>query len=286
MSRRIEFKGHEGIGLVGDVRGPDDAPTVVLLHGGGQTRHSWGGTAATLAGLGYRAVTVDARGHGESDWAASGDYSLGALARDVAELLEMLGADDGVAPVHLVGASLGGLTSILLLGEIAPRVAASLVLVDVVPAFEKAGGERIRDFMAANMHHGFGSLEEVAAAIAEYNPHRPPPRDLQGLKKNLREREGRWYWHWDPVFVGGGGEASLNEIHDHDRMMTAARAIDVPMLLVRGRMSDLVTEDTARRFLADVPQCRYVDVTGAGHMVAGDRNDAFTTAVTDFLASV
>lgn len=275
---------------MGDVRGPDDAPTVVLLHGGGQTRHSWGGTATTLAGLGYRSVTVDARGHGESDWATDGDYTLGALARDVAELLEMLGADDGVAPVHLVGASLGGLTSILLLGEVAPRVAASLVLVDVVPAFEKAGGERIKAFMAARMHDGFASLEEVAAAIAEYNPHRPPPKDLEGLKKNLRERDGRWFWHWDPVFVGGGNPdddwgVGKNELNDHARMMAAARAIDVPMLLVRGRMSDLVTEETAQRFLAEVPQCRYVDVSGAGHMVAGDRNDAFTTAVVDFLAA-
>lgn len=270
---------------MGDVRGRDAAATVVLLHGGGQTRHSWAGTAGTLADLGYRAITVDARGHGESDWSPHGDYSLGALARDVAELLEMLGADDGVAPVHLVGASLGGLTSILLLGEVAPRVAASLVLVDVVPEFEKAGSERIKDFMVANMHDGFGSLEEVAAAIAEYNPHRPPPKDLNGLKKNLRERDGRWYWHWDPVFVRAGG-TSVSEINDHARMMAAARAIDVPMLLVRGRMSDLVTEDTASRFLAEVPHCRYVDVSGAGHMVAGDRNDAFTAAVTDFLASV
>ena len=189
MGERIEFSGHGGIDLVADTRGPVGAATVVLLHGGGQTRYSWGGTAVTLAALGYRSITVDARGHGESGWAADADYTLGAFARDV-ELLLRVVSDDGAVPVHLVGASLGGLTSLLLLGEIAPGIAASLVLVDVVPDFAPAGADRIKDFMVERMHDGFGSLEEVATAIAAYNPHRPPPRDLSGLAKNLRERDG------------------------------------------------------------------------------------------------
>ena len=289
MSERIEFKGHGGIDLVADTRGPVGAATVVLLHGGGQTRYSWGGTAGTLAERGYRSITVDARGHGDSGWAADADYTLGAFARDV-ELLLRLVSDDGAKPVHLVGASLGGLTSLLLLGEFAPGIAASLVLVDVVPDFAPAGADRIKDFMVERMHDGFGSLEEVATAIAAYNPHRPSPRDLSGLAKNLRERDGRWYWHWDPRFVGGGGDegggAAPNEINDRPRMLAASRSIAVPMLLVRGRVSDLVTEKAAQQFLADVPHCQFVDVSGAGHMVAGDRNDSFTAAVVDFLASV
>lgn len=289
MSERIEFKGHGGIDLVADTRGPVGAPTVVLLHGGGQTRYSWGGTAVTLAERGYRSITVDARGHGESGWATDADYTLGAFARDVEVLLELLHAGHdgaGPVPIHLVGASLGGLTSLLLLGEIAPGIAESLVLVDVVPDFAPAGADRIKDFMVERMHDGFGSLEEVAAAIATYNPHRPPPRDLSGLAKNLRERNGRWFWHWDPLFVGESNPAAPNEINDRPRMIAASRNIAVPMLLVRGRVSDLVTEEAAQQFLADVPHCRFVDVSGAGHMVAGDRNDAFTTAVVDFLAAV
>ena len=154
MSERIEFKGHGGIDLVADTRGPVGAPTVVLLHGGGQTRFSWGGTAVTLAEQGYRSITVDARGHGESGWATDADYTLGAFARDVEVLLDQLrgGHGAGAMPIHLVGASLGGLTSLLLLGELAPDAAQSLVLVDVVPDFAEAGADRIKDFMVCLLY--------------------------------------------------------------------------------------------------------------------------------------
>ncbi|MSY73581.1 MAG: hypothetical protein F2692_16450 [Actinobacteria bacterium] len=70
VTDRIEFEGHGGIRLAGDARGPKGAPAVLLLHGGGQTRYSWGGTADVLAELGYRAYTLDSRGHGESQLGA------------------------------------------------------------------------------------------------------------------------------------------------------------------------------------------------------------------------
>jgi pimeloyl-ACP methyl ester carboxylesterase len=59
---------------------------------------------------------------------------------------------------------------------------------------------------------------------------------------------------------------------------------DVPMLLVRGQMSDLVTKERADEFLSRFPEIDFVDVGGAGHMVAGDRNDVFAGAVVEFLA--
>lgn len=279
MNERIEFSGHGGVDLVADARGPLHGPVVVLLHGGGQTRHSWGGTAAVLAERGFRSITVDARGHGESAWADDADYTLTAFAHDVQALTSAL-----EGPVYLVGASLGGLTALLLLGEIAPDAARALVLVDVVPQYQQAGATRIHDFMLDRMTDGFASLEEAAGAVSAYNPHRPPPRDLLGLAKNLRERNGRWYWHWDPAFASMG--SGPGEINDRERLARASRAVNVPMLLVRGRVSDLVTEESAREFLADVPHCEYFDVSGAGHMVAGDRNDAFTSAVVDFLTRV
>ena len=81
-----------------------------------------------------------------------------------------------------------------------PQKVTRLVLVDVVPRFEKGGSARIRDFMF-NHVHGFDSLEQAADAVAEYLPHRTKPRSPEGLKKNLRHRDGRWYWHWDPAFL-------------------------------------------------------------------------------------
>jgi pimeloyl-ACP methyl ester carboxylesterase len=277
----LMFSGIDGIRIVGDRRGDVAAPPVIFLHGGGQTRHSWGGTAAAVAERGWQAITLDARGHGESDWSARTDYRLSSFAGDVANVIATL--DE---PPVLVGASLGGLTTILLLGELLRGGARGVVLVDIIPDMEQAGADRIQSFMADRLFDGFGSLDEVADAIAAYNPHRPRPTDLSGLRKNLRERNGRFYWHWDPAFIGGVADLPPSEITDRPRLNADVQAIidaGIPVLLVRGRVSDLVTEEGAKAFCARFPDVEFVDVSGAGHMVAGDRNDAFTAAVVDFL---
>lgn len=277
---RLEVDGFGGVPIVGDRRGDPSAPPVVLLHGGGQTRHSWGGTARAVAAQGWQALTIDLRGHGESGWAPGGDYRLTSFARDI----EAVTATLAQRPV-LIGASLGGLTSILLAGEVAPGVARGVVLVDILPDMEQAGAERIQAFMAEHARSGFGSLDEVADAVAAYNPHRPRPSDLTGLLKNVRERDGRYYWHWDPAFIGGTADLPPHEIDDTDRLHRAVERLvaDTPVLLVRGRVSDLVSAEKAQEFLERFPSVEFVDVAGAGHMVAGDRNDAFTAAVLDFL---
>ncbi|ORB68338.1 alpha/beta hydrolase [Mycobacterium shinjukuense] len=255
---------------------------MVFLHGGGQTRRSWGRAAAAVAARGWQAVTVDLRGHGESDWSSEGDYRVVSFAADVEEVLRSLPP----RPV-LVGASLGGFTAMLLAGELSPGIASAVVLVDIVPNMEQAGADRIHAFMVDRVESGFGSLEEVADAIAEYNPHRPRPTDLDGLTTNLRRRGDRWYWHWDPQFISGAAALPPVEVTDPDRMHAAVAAIlrhGVPMLLIRGQMSDLVSQQRADEFLTRFPQVEFTDVRGAGHMVAGDRNDVFAGAVLDFLA--
>jgi len=270
-----------GIRIVADRLGDPAARAVVFLHGGGQTRRSWARAAAAVAERGWQAVTVDFRGHGESDWSTEGDYRVQTFAEDVREVLAHLPP----APV-LVGASLGGFTSMLLAGELSPGIASAVVLVDIVPSMNPSGAARIHDFMAEKVVEGFASLDEVADMIAEYNPHRPRPRDLNGLRANLRRRGDRWYWHWDPQFIDGTAANPPIEVTDPDRMHKAIEAIlgaDVPMLLVRGQVSDLVSEDRAEEFLARFPAVEFVDVQGAGHMVAGDRNDLFAGAVVDFL---
>ncbi|HTM85788.1 MAG TPA: alpha/beta hydrolase, partial [Mycobacterium sp.] len=187
----------------------------------------------------------------------------------------------------LVGASLGGFTAMLLAGEIMPKAASAVVLVDIVPNMEITGADRVLAFMAEKMETGFDSLDEVADAIAAYNPHRPRPTDLDGLTANLRRRGDRWYWHWDPQFITGPTAQQPLEIYDVNRLHTAVQTVldgGVPMLLVRGQLSDLVSAERAEEFLARFPQVEFVDVAGAGHMVAGDRNDVFADAILGFLA--
>ncbi len=275
-------QGVGGVRIVADRQGDPAARAVVFLHGGGQTRRSWGRAAAAVAQRGYQAVTVDLRGHGESDWSTEGDYRVVSFAADVVEVLRGLPP----RPV-LVGASLGGFTSMLLSGEIAPELASAVVLVDIVPNMEQSGANRIHAFMSDRVELGFASLDEVADAVAEYNPHRPRPTDLEGLTTNLRRRGDRWYWHWDPQFISGMAAFPPMEITDPDRMHSAVAAIlrnGLPMLLIRGQMSDLVSQERAEEFLARFPQVEFADVRGAGHMVAGDRNDIFAGAVLEFLA--
>jgi pimeloyl-ACP methyl ester carboxylesterase len=282
----IEFLGRDNNRLAADVAGERADPPVVLLHGGGQTRHSWGTTLGKLGERGWRAYAVDLRGHGQSEWAADGDYTLDAFAGDVLAVVDQLGT-----PPALVGASLGGISSLAAIGEHPERdVARALVLVDVAPRMEEQGRMRIGAFMAEHMNDGFATLDDVADAIQAYNPHRPRPSDLGGLAKNLRHGEdGRWYWHWDPAFIGGklGGEdETRTSLVDPVRLREAARGIKLPTLLVRGRVSDLLSEEGAQELLQLVPHAQMVDVAGAGHMVAGDRNDLFNDAVVNFLESV
>lgn len=280
----IELAGDGGLKLVADVEGNPGAPPVVLFHGGGQTRHAWGTTLRVL-GKQWRAYSVDLRGHGDSAWAPDGDYGLDAFARDIRAVARSLGQ-----PPALVGASLGGIASLTAIAETeGDPLAIALVLVDVAPRIEAAGVTRIGDFMKGNLD-GFESLEQVADAIGAYNPHRPRPKNLEGLKKNLRQRaDGRWMWHWDPRFVSGrfgSPDETRSTLVDGDRLQRAARKLTIPTLLVRGRMSDLLSEEGARELLELVPHAQLADVAGAGHMVAGDRNDAFNDAVVEFLASV
>ena len=190
-----------------------------------------------------------------------------------------------VGPPALIGASLSGLAALLAQGEAEARLFSALVLVDVTPRLDPQGAQNIVSFMAANLEDGFASLEHAADSIAAYLPHRTRPKDLSGLAKNLRRQpDGRYRWHWDPKFVAGTKPPDVR-LH-HDRLLACSRALRIPTLLVRGRMSDLVTPEAAREFLELAPHARFADVSGAGHMVAGDRNDAFTAAVASFSSEV
>lgn len=270
------FATSSGLNLVGDVGGRPGAPGVILLHGGGQTRHSWAGAMHRLVERGYFVVNYDARGHGESDWSPEGDYSLPALASDLRDVRATI-----PGPVALVGASMGGMTSFYAIGSSDQPIAQALVMVDIVLRPAEAGVEKIRRFMTAH-REGFANLEEAADAVAAYNPERPRPKDPSGLRKNLRLREdGRLYWHWDPRLLDVSPTAeppSFNEA-----LVKVSGRVTVPTLLVRGGQSDIVDDDGVAEMRRLVPQTEVYDVPGAGHMVAGDRNDAFNEGVISFL---
>ncbi|RCX09419.1 alpha/beta fold hydrolase [Extensimonas vulgaris] len=277
MSGRREFSGFAGGPLVADVYGPEGAPAVLLLHGGGQTRHAWGNAAQALGAAGWYTVALDLPGHGESAWARDGDYRIETLARTMCSVWRQIGA-----PLAVVGASLGGLASMAAVGlPDAPPINA-LVLVDIAPRMEEAGVERIVSFMRAKPE-GFASLEEAAQHIAAYRG-KPMTGPLEGLKKNLRlNAQGRWIWHWDPLMMS---EANHNHRRDAENYERALRGLQSPTLLIRGQRSDVITKEDAEALVKTLPNARFVDLRDAGHMIAGDANDAFTASVREFLSEV
>ncbi|WP_170219916.1 alpha/beta fold hydrolase [Mycolicibacterium hodleri] len=257
-----------------DAESAADRPAILMLHGGGQNRYSWKNTGQILADGGFHVVALDSRGHGDSDRSPTATYSVEALCADTQQVLYQIGK-----PTVLIGASMGGLTGILAAHEAGAELVTKLVLVDVVPRFEKNGSARIRDFMFSGVD-GFGSLEEAADAVAAYLPHRTKPRSPEGLKKNLRLRDGRWYWHWDPAFLTKPDDDPFIRM---DMLEQAAINLEVPILLIRGKLSDVVSAEGVQDFLAKVPHAELVELSEAGHTAAGDDNDAFSEVVVEFV---
>jgi pimeloyl-ACP methyl ester carboxylesterase len=274
--RTIRIPVAPGVEIAADIAGPDGAPTVVLGHGGGQTRHSWDRCEVQLARAGFQAINYDLRGHGDSDWSADGDYGVETRARDL-----MAVAAQGSRPLALVGASLGGITA-LVAASLGLELDA-LVLVDIVPKMSSVGVAKIRGFMMAHPD-GFTAIEDAADAISAYYPDRPRPKDLSGLNKNLRLRaDGRYHWHWDQRMM-------TDTRADPAHMLALLDAADwtdrVPTLLVRGMKSDIVDDDGVADLKRRIPHLEIADIRGAGHMVAGDKNDEFNAAVIEFLTRV
>lgn len=274
----LTFLGDEAVALAADSYGTPNRGTVLLAHGGGQTRHAWAKTGERLAAAGWRAVALDLRGHGDSGWSPTGDYRMHRFAADIVRVADQLGDKPA-----LVGASLGGIAGMMVETLVAPATFSSLTLVDVTPRMEADGVAKVMGFMSARVADGFASLEEAAETIASYMPSRPRRTDLTGLGKNLRQHpDGRYRWHWDPRFVTSVMES--RDTHSMEDFRTRVGDISIPVHLIRGRMSELVSQEAAQEFLTMLPQATFTDVENAGHMVAGDRNDAFIEAVVGFLS--
>ncbi len=269
------WPGANGVTIAGDSWGDPAGPLILLQHGGGQTRHAWKGAGEALGAAGYYAVAFDARGHGDSDWAPDGVYGMDIMVEDLKCVINALGDKRPV----LVGASMGGGTSLVATGE--DHIdATALVMVDIAPQIEPEGVDKIMAFMSQKPE-GFSSLQEVADAIASYQPHRKAPKNLDGLAKNVREGEdGKYRWHWDPQFRTIRRDMKKRK----ERLEACTRNLTLPTLLVRGGLSDVLSEEGAQGFLKLCAHSEYVNVTDAGHMVAGDRNDVFGTSVIEFLS--
>jgi pimeloyl-ACP methyl ester carboxylesterase len=210
-------------------------------------------------------------------------YEHADVGRDVVALCA--GLDE---PPLVIGASMGGAGSLYAQGTTDGQLFRGLVLVDITPHVDMEGGRRIIAFMSSHPD-GYPDLETAAAAIGAYRGGRGAPSPA-GLTRVLRQGDdGRWRWHWDPrildarmIWLDDPAAADAYAERMREGMSRGADQLTVPVLLVRGGSSDVVTVEAAQALLAMIPQARFVDVAEATHMVAGDRNDVFTAAVLDF----
>ena len=265
-----------GVNLVADVLGDPTGVPIIFAHGGGQTRAAWSEAAQAMAARGLYAISIDLRGHGESDRAPDADYRLERFADDLAAVVAQLSQ-----PPFIVGASLGGLTALYAIGGPRRISARGLVLVDVAPHVEDDGNAHVIGFMRA-APDGFESLEAAGAAVAAYLPHRPPPKNLDGLRRNLREHaDGRLRWHWDPRFVDGPNPAAVSARRAD--LEAAARNLAIPTLLLRGELSRVLSVAGVAEFRALAPHAEFLQISRADHMIAGDQNDAFAAAIIAFV---
>jgi len=274
------FEDHEGQNIAATIYGQEENPLVILLHGGGQTRHAWDEASRNISESGFYVVAYDLRGHGDSFWSKEGDYSIKAHKNDLINIIKNLGKS-----AHLVGASLGGMTALMLAGDQSlSNLCKSLVMVDIGIYPNSEGSDKIVQFMQSG-GSGFNSLEEAAEAISKFIPHRKKPKDLSGLNKNLRLREdGKYYWHWDPKFLQRRSERKQDEESKfYKDQEESAKNVKIPTLLIRGALSDVLTEDDKNLFLNTIKHSEFREIQEAAHMVAGDKNDIFAESIISFL---
>ncbi|MFL2697642.1 MAG: alpha/beta fold hydrolase [Gammaproteobacteria bacterium] len=271
------FEDQKGQKIAANLYGKDTNPLVILLHGGGQTRHAWDMASRIISEAGFFVIAYDLRGHGDSFWSKEGDYSISSHKEDLINIINQIGKS-----ANLVGASLGGMTALALSGDIeSSPLCQSLVMVDIGIYPDEQGSNKIVEFMQSGKS-GFKSLEEAAEAISQYLPHRKKPKDLSGLNKNLKLRDdGKYYWHWDPKFLERKqGKDRGDFFKDQEE---SAKRVKVPTLLIRGALSDVLTEPDKDLFLKTIVHSEFKEIKEAAHMVAGDKNDIFADSIISFL---
>jgi pimeloyl-ACP methyl ester carboxylesterase len=252
--------------------GAQGQPPFVCLHGGAQTAHSWDDFAPVVR-ENYHLYALDQRGHGDSDWAADGDYSRQTQSEDISAFVSAL----GLSPIILAGLSMGGINAITYTAR-HPESVRALVIVDVGPEIERRGRENIQSFISE-----IDELDSFAAFVERahrFNPRRSLDNLRQRLSHNLKQLpSGKWTWKFDQKRLGAGGRSGIGP----EGLWEDVRQLRCPTLIVRGGESDILSPEAAERMRAAIANSRITVVPGAGHSVMGDNPGGFAAAVQDFL---
>ena len=253
-------------------------PPMLLLHGFAQTCHSWDFVALGFSDD-YRVIVLDQRGHGDSDWAADGDYSPETQQNDISAVVSEIGLED----FTLMGLSMGGRNSFTYAANNPDRVRA-LVIVDAGPQNMQQGTQNIRNFVQQDDE--LDSVDAFVERVLKYNPRRAPEQIRGSIMHNLKQLpNGKWTWKYDKRLRSPGRRMG-SDPETEKRLWGYLEALQCPTLLVRGGASDIIAMDTADKMHAVIPNSQLATIEGAGHLVMGDSPAGFQRAVTEFLAGL
>jgi len=259
--------------------GNHDAPDMLLLHGFAQTCHSWDFVALAFCDR-YHVVALDQRGHGDSDWSESGDYSPETQQEDIAAVVSAIGHRNFV----LMGLSMGGRNSFTYAAT-HPEEVRALIVVDAGPQNMRAGSQKIRNFV--QQEDELDSVEDFVQRVLQFNPLRDPVQVRGSILHNLKELpNGKWTWKYDKRFRQPGGRRFQQDPQMTERLWGYMESLACPTLVVRGAQSDIIALDTADGMHKRIPNGRLATVENAGHLVMGDNPSGFERAVTGFLSEI
>ncbi|MCH1615238.1 MAG: alpha/beta hydrolase [Acidimicrobiales bacterium] len=251
-------------------------PTLVLLHGGNQSAHSWDLVSLHLADR-YHIIALDQRGHGDSEWSRDADYSSSAMAADVNALINEL----AIREATIIGHSMGGMNAMRIALDF-PNLNLRFVLVDIAPEMSSEGAKSIRQFVTENRE--FDDLQDFVASVQKYDPYRSAEHIQRTVKYNLLQRaDGKFVSKRDH----GQRLASTEQQRlNSDRFrLRDAKKMTGSTLLIRGSNSNILTQEAAHRFCEALPNGTLVTVSDSGHNVHGQNTLGFIEALTDFLSA-
>ena len=253
--------------------GDPGKPGVLMLHGASQQAHSWDFISLGLSSE-YHVLVLDQRGHGDSDWAPDGDYSIEAAQGDLDGIVDALGLSD----FNLMGHSMGGRNSFVWASR-HPGMLRSLTIVDTGPETVPRGSDRIRRFR--ELPDNLDTFEEFADRVQEYTG-RSREQVLGALKYSIRQgADGKWTWKYDKVMRQSGRTESY---WTPEQLWDCVKRIDCPTLVTRGDRSDIFAAETMDRMCEDIADCTCVTIANAGHLVQGDNPVDFLAAARAHLA--
>lgn len=251
--------------------GCKESAPIVLVHGLCSHAHYWDFFACDMMDK-YRLIALDQRGHGDSDWAES--YGPRYYIPDLEGFIEGLKLPE----FTLIGHSMGGINAIIY-AAMHPDQVKGLVIVDIGPEINSAGRDRMERERLSEPDE-FLSEEEAITYMKNMEPRQSVDFIKHQVKYALRtDDKGKLIFKYDK-------KLEATELRSPTWLWEYVDQIICPTLLLRGKESDMLSEEVSRHILERLASGYLIVIDGAAHGIPGDNLKAFEAAIRDFLSRI